>query len=83
VGVLEDLYTLAQGHEDPQHPHAAATLRTMTLRPESVAESLRALGKRGWAAPAGGDAWALTPEGLDAARRYARARDEEASPPSA
>lgn len=76
AGVLEDLYTLARQHADPQHPHAAATLRTMTLRPESVAESLRALEKRGWVASAGADAWSLSAEGLDAARRLARTRDD-------
>jgi manganese/zinc/iron transport system permease protein len=84
VGVLEDLYTLALHHPDPRHPHTAATLRTMTLRPESVAESLKALEKRGWAEPAGVDAWALTPEGLEVARRYARAPEAgEAHRPSA
>jgi len=77
VGVLEDLYTLALQHADPHHPHTVATLRTMTLRPESVEESLKALERRGWVAQAGADAWALTPEGLEVARRYGREGGED------
>jgi manganese/zinc/iron transport system permease protein len=80
AGVLEDLYTLALHHPDPHHPHAAATLRTMTRRPESVSASLEALVRRGWVAPKGGDAWALTAEGLEAARRYGRNAEREDAP---
>jgi manganese/zinc/iron transport system permease protein len=77
AGVLEDLYALALQHADPHHPHPAATLRTMTQQPEGVAPSLAALERRGWVAPEGGDAWALTPEGLEAVRRFVRETGRE------
>lgn len=69
LGVLEDLYTLAMQHTDPHHPHSAVVLRTMTSGPESVEPGLLGLQKRGWVERVGEDAWALTPAGLEAARR--------------
>src|SRR5690606_8406191 len=69
LGVLEDLYTLAVQHTDPHHPHSAVVLRTMTSGPESVEPGLLGLQKRGWVERVGEDAWALTPAGLEAARR--------------
>ncbi len=77
AGTLEDLYTLALQHPDPHHGHTAGVLRTMTTTPESVGPSLRTLSERGWVAPAGEDAWALTEAGLRAARRLARAGVEK------
>ncbi|MEO0559006.1 MAG: metal ABC transporter permease [Bacteroidota bacterium] len=77
AGTLEDLYTLALQHPDPRHAHSAATLRTMTTRPEAVGPTLSSLRERGWIEPVGDDAWALTTDGLAEARRLARARDEE------
>ena len=73
AGTLEDLYTLALGHADPHHPHAAATLRTMTSRPEAVDPTLGALRRQGLVEPRDGD-WALTARGLGEARRLARDR---------
>jgi manganese/zinc/iron transport system permease protein len=64
AGVLEDLYALGLQHRDPFHAHPAATLRTMTQRPESVGPTLNVLLDRGLVAPAGEDAWALTPAGV-------------------
>lgn len=75
AGTLEDLYTLALGHADPHHPHAAATLRTMTARPESVEPTLHALRQRGLVEPRD-DAWALTTHGLAEARRLARTKSD-------
>ena len=72
LGVLEDLYTLSQQHTDFRHPHAVATLRTMTASPESVAPGLRALGERGWAEAVEDDRWSLTSQGLDAVHRVLR-----------
>jgi manganese/zinc/iron transport system permease protein len=71
VGTLEDLYTLALGHADPRHPHAAAVLRTMTARPEAVEPSLERLAARGLAERRGAD-WALTEAGLHEAHRLDR-----------
>lgn len=77
AGTLEDLYTLALQHPDPRHGHTEGVLRTMTATPSSVAPSLKALAERGWVAPVGEDAWSLTPDGLEAARRLARTGSEE------
>jgi manganese/zinc/iron transport system permease protein len=77
AGVLEDLYTLALQHPDPAHGHPAATLRTMTMRPESVTPTLTALHDRGLVAPVGEDAWALTPDGLAQAERLSGRRAAE------
>lgn len=71
AGTLEDLYTLALGHADPHHPHPAATLRTMTVRPEAVAPTLDALREQGLVEPRD-DAWSLTERGLAEARRLSR-----------
>ena len=79
AGTLEDLYTLALGHADPHHPHPAATLRTMTQRPEAVELTLDALRQQGLVRPAD-DAWALTERGLAEARRLARDRSAEVDP---
>ncbi|MGB3544987.1 metal ABC transporter permease [Rubrivirga sp.] len=76
AGTLEDLYTLALGHQNPHHPHAAAALRTMTARPESVEPTLLALEAQGLVEPQS-DAWALTARGLSEARRLARQSDLE------
>ena len=75
AGTLEDLYTLALGHADPRHPHAAATLRTMTATPEAVGPTLAALRQQGLA-EARDDGWALTARGLAEARRLARTKGE-------
>ena len=77
AGVLEDLYTLALHHPDPHYGHPAATLRTMTTRPESVATTLRMLHDRGLVAPVGEDAWALTDAGLAEAEHLSGRRGAE------
>ncbi|MEL6616802.1 MAG: metal ABC transporter permease [Bacteroidota bacterium] len=72
TGVLEDLYTLALRHGDPEKAHPAATLETMTARPERVEPTLRVLEARGWVRPSGERGWALTARGLAAVRDLAR-----------
>ena len=73
IGVLEDLFTLAMGHpENPLHPHPTSVLQTMTARPESVVPGLQALAERGLVQTDDGEAWALTPKGLEAAQALAR-----------
>ena len=76
AGTLEDLYTLALTHADPLYPHPAATLRTMTARPEAVDPTLERLRAQGLVEPQG-DAWGLTAQGLGEARRLARDRSPE------
>ncbi len=77
IGVLEDLYTLALQHpDDPYHPHPVATLQTMTARPESVTPGLDALAERRLVEPRD-EGWALTEQGLSAARVFARYVKEE------
>ena len=78
VGVLEDLYTLALRHGDLAKEHPAATLQTMTVRPERVMPTLAALEARGWVRPVGDDGWALTENGLAAIRRFARNQERDA-----
>jgi manganese/zinc/iron transport system permease protein len=77
TGVLEDLYTLALHHGDLAKAHPAATLETMTSRPERVAPTLAALEARGWVRPSGEDGWALTDDGLATVRRLARNTERE------
>ncbi|OZC04172.1 metal ABC transporter permease [Rubricoccus marinus] len=72
TGVLEDLYTLALHHGDLAKAHPAATLKTMTARPERVDPTLSALESRGWVRPSGEDGWALTDAGQAYVRRLAR-----------
>lgn len=64
LGLLEDLVTISEQHEDPQHPHPVVVLRTMTTQPDTVSAGLRRLEKRGLVRQVQGDRWAITPEGL-------------------
>ncbi len=67
LGLLEDLFTLARQHVNPQHPHLAVVLRTMTSVPETVAPGLRRLEKRGLVTCLPDDSWSLSPAGWEAA----------------
>lgn len=67
LGLLEDLFTLARQHVNPQHPHLAVVLRTMTSVPETVEPGLRRLEKRGLVTRLPDDSWSLSPEGWKAA----------------
>jgi manganese/zinc/iron transport system permease protein len=62
-GLLRDLYTLAQKHEDLGHGHPADVLRTMRSNPAGVERGLISLENRGWVRRVGESQWALTPEG--------------------
>jgi len=70
--VLSNLYLLASQHAEPTHPHAAAALRVMGAKPESVLQSLRALSAEGLVQPAPNSQWALTPTGVQRAQRLVR-----------
>lgn len=64
LGLLEDLVTISEQHADPQHPHPAVVLRTMTTQPDTVSGGLRRLEKKGLVRQVDGDRWAITPAGL-------------------
>ena len=62
--VLEDLFALAQQHEDGTHGHPVAVLEAMSGGRTGVEATLRVLESRRLARRLPDDAWALTPEGL-------------------
>jgi manganese/zinc/iron transport system permease protein len=70
--ILSDLYLLASQHDDLDHGHAMAVLRTMNRGRGGVARSLEELAKRGLVRQAGLDEWTLTPSGLAEAERLAQ-----------
>lgn len=69
--VLLNLYQLALQHPDPSHPHAVASLRVMGAGQRGVRRSLAVLAERGLVRQVDDEHWALTPAGLQAARRLA------------
>lgn len=78
--VLSDLYTLAAHHDDPTHGHSIAALEALRMGQGSARRSLEALRERGLATEVGAGAWALTPSGMEEARRRNGAQaDEEAA----
>jgi manganese/zinc/iron transport system permease protein len=70
MALLEDLVTVAERHDDPEHPHPAVVLRTMTTQPDTVGGGLRRLEKRGLVRQVGADRWAITAEGLATGREH-------------
>lgn len=66
-GVLSNLYVLAVQHDDLEHPHAAAVLQVMGGG--DVQRTLTALQERGWVRQIEGEGWALTPTGIQEAKR--------------
>ena len=75
--VLSDLYELAKQHEDPEHGHPIEVLRAMSLGHGGSDRSLEALRERGLARKAGANRWAITPRGLDEARRLSGAEEDD------
>jgi manganese/zinc/iron transport system permease protein len=65
ASVLDGLLRLAEAHPDPQHPHDASALRTLTGA--GVERSLRELAQAGLVRRHG-ESWALTERGLKRAR---------------
>jgi manganese/zinc/iron transport system permease protein len=76
--VLSDLYLLVAQHDDLDHGHSIAALRTMSYGRGGVSRSLEELAKRGWARQVIPDEWTLTPSGLTEAERLV-ARQKEVS----
>lgn len=75
--VLSDLFSLAGQHANPSHGHPLAALEAMRMGQGSARRSLHALRERGWARETGHSGWALTPAGLEEARRRRADREEE------
>ena len=67
--ILSDLYLLAMQHDDPFHAHSVEALRAMSARRGGTRRTLQWLAARGWTHEVAPDLWALTPSGLDEARR--------------
>lgn len=74
--VLLNLHELSLQHDDPDYAHAAEVLRTMSDRPFSVGESLRALRVSGLVEKTAPDNWSLTATGHEEARRLLDAPEE-------
>jgi manganese/zinc/iron transport system permease protein len=70
--VLGNMYALALHHEQMDHAHSTAVLRTMS---EGVDRSLEEMAQRGWARQTRADEWALTATGLAEAQRLDRSRE--------
>ena len=71
-GVLEDLYSLALQHKDPQHTHPVSVLRLMSANKGGVDNSLRRLEEQGLVRSVKSGEWALTDEGIERARRVVK-----------
>jgi manganese/zinc/iron transport system permease protein len=67
--VLADLNTLAMQHPNEEHGHSIAVLRAMSVNPDGVSHALGQLKERGHAQEVSHDVWALTEEGLAAAKK--------------
>ncbi len=72
--VLEDLYILAQQHDDIKHGHPIEVLRTMSIGHGGVDRSLKELKNRNWANQKPNGNWELTENGLQQARNILRFR---------
>ncbi|PIE80026.1 MAG: ABC transporter [Chloroflexi bacterium] len=68
--VLSNLYLLAQQHDDLEHAHETAVIRTMSFGQGGTRHSLTILEQLGWVKKAGDDRWALTPDGAEEAKKY-------------
>ncbi|HEX2050919.1 MAG TPA: metal ABC transporter permease [Actinomycetota bacterium] len=77
--VLADLLALSSQHER-EHAHHASVVETMAAGRPGVRHGLEQLAARGLARATPDDRWALTPAGVEAARRAAAERDGAGSP---
>lgn len=67
--VLTNLYRLAAQHQDLSHAHSARVIGVTGARPQSVDAGLAALAESGLVRETAPGQWALTPSGVDQARR--------------
>ncbi|OGE21820.1 MAG: ABC transporter [Candidatus Dadabacteria bacterium RIFCSPHIGHO2_12_FULL_53_21] len=68
-GILEDLYSLALEHKDPEHAHSLSVLRLMSAGKGGVERSLEILSERGLVRAVSPGEWALTRAGIEEAER--------------
>lgn len=73
--ILEDLYSLASAHEDPEHAHSIAVLRLMSSGRGGVEKSLKKLEEQGLVKSLNSDEWALTKAGVDKAQSLIEMRE--------
>lgn len=73
--ILQDLYSLASAHEDPEHAHSIAVLRLMSAGKGGVDKGLKTLQEQGFVKPVHLDEWALTKSGVEQARNLIEARE--------
>ena len=74
--ILEDLYSLAQAHEDLEHAHSIAVLRLMGSGRGGIEKSLKTLEEQGLVKSLDSDEWALTRAGIDQARSLIGIRED-------
>jgi manganese/zinc/iron transport system permease protein len=68
-GILSDLYELTEQHQDREHAHSEAVLRTMTPSMADIHGSLRELSRQGLVSEIGSNEWVLTEKGYQEAKR--------------
>jgi manganese/zinc/iron transport system permease protein len=64
--ILDNLYWMAAGHDDLEHPHSAAALQVLRRGRRSVRQSLDQLADAKLVRHVDGDRWALTQSGIAA-----------------
>jgi manganese/zinc/iron transport system permease protein len=74
--VLRDLYYLDSQHQDPEHSHSIAVLKTMNRGQGGVQRSLEEMEARGWARQNQAQEWLLTHSGREEARRRHEGEEE-------
>ena len=73
--ILEDLYSLASAHDDPQHAHSIAVLKLMGSERGGVEQSLKKLEEQGLVRSESSGEWALTKAGINQARHQIALRE--------
>ena len=73
--ILEDLYSLASAHDNPEHAHSIAVLRLMSSGKGGVDKSLKTLEEQGFVRSVNSDQWALTKAGVEQAQNLMKIRE--------
>ncbi len=73
--ILQDLYSLAQSHKDPEHAHSIAVLELMGPGRGGVEKSLKKLEEQGLVKSLNSDEWALTQLGIKRAENLMELRE--------
>lgn len=74
-GILDDLYSLAVRHYDPERPHSTSVLKIMNAGRGGVESGLKKLEERGLVSRVNSDEWALTRKGVLEAKRLSSIRN--------